>query len=118
MLRSALVSMALLVTSMAQPPRTPDTEAQRAALKKLDFLVGKWSGEARVERGSGEPLELIQTEEAQYKLDGLILTIEGIGKTKPRARLRFRHSVSFLTMMKRERTTCAPITTAAIWRPT
>jgi hypothetical protein len=48
----------------------------------------------------------------------LILTIEGIGKTKPRARLRFRHSVSFLTMMKRERTTCAPITTAAIWRPT
>jgi len=82
MLRSALVCMALLVTSMAQPPRTPDTEAQRAALRKLQFLVGKWSGEARVERGPGEPLELIQTEEAQYKLDGLILTIEGIGKTK------------------------------------
>ena len=82
MLRSALVCMALLVTSMAQPPRTPDTEAQRAALRKLQFLVGKWSGEARVERGSGEPLELIQTEEAQYKLDGLILTIEGIGRTK------------------------------------
>jgi hypothetical protein len=74
--------MALLVTSMAQPPRTPDTEAQRAALKKLDFLVGKWSEEARVQGGPGEPLELIQTEEAQYKLDGLILIIEGIGKTK------------------------------------
>jgi hypothetical protein len=67
---------------MAQPPRVPDLEAQRAALKKLDFLVGKWSGEARVSRGPGEPLELIQTEEAQYKLDGLILVIEGIGKTK------------------------------------
>jgi hypothetical protein len=74
--------MALLVTSMAQPPRTPDTEAQRAAMRKLDFLVGRWSGEARVQRGPGETLELIQTEEAQYKLDGLILTIEGIGKTK------------------------------------
>ena len=74
--------MSLLVTSMAQPPRTPDTEAQRAALRKLDVLVGKWSGEARVERGPGDPLELIQTEEAQYKLDGLILTIEGIGRTK------------------------------------
>jgi len=74
--------MSLLVTSMAQPPRTPDTEAQRAALRKLDVLVGKWSGEARVERGPGDPLELIQTEEAQYKLDGLILIIEGIGKTK------------------------------------
>jgi hypothetical protein len=61
---------------MAQLPRLPNLEAQRAALKKLDFLVGKWSGEARVSRGPGEPLELIQTEEAQYKLDGLI------GKTK------------------------------------
>ena len=82
MLRSVLVGMALLVPCMAQPPRVPDLEAQRAALKKLDFLVGKWSGEARVSRGPGESLELIQTEEAQYKLDGLILVIEGIGKTK------------------------------------
>jgi hypothetical protein len=67
---------------MAQIPRAPDIDTQRAALKKLDFLVGKWSGKARVLRGSGEPLQLIQTEEAQYKLDGLILIIEGIGKTK------------------------------------
>jgi hypothetical protein len=72
---------------MAQPPRTPDTNAQRAALKNLDFLVGKWSGEARVPRGPGEPLELLQTEEAQYKLDGLILMIEGIGKTKAEGRV-------------------------------
>jgi len=82
MLRSVLVCMALLVPCMAQPPRVPDLEAQRAALKKLDFLVGKWSGEARVLRGPGELLDLIQTEEAQYKLDGLILIIEGVGKTK------------------------------------
>jgi hypothetical protein len=74
--------MALLVPRMAQLPRVPDLEAQRAALKKLDFLIGKWSGEARVPRGPGEPLELIQTEEAQYKLDGLILIIEGVGQTK------------------------------------
>lgn len=82
MLRSVLVCMAMLVSCMAQPPRAPDIEAQRAALKKLDFLVGEWSGEARVLRGPDEPLELIQTEDAQYKLDGLILVIEGIGKTK------------------------------------
>jgi hypothetical protein len=72
---------------MAQPPRTPNLDAQRAALKKLDFLVGKWSGEARVLRGPGEPLELNQTEEVQYKLDGLILVIEGIGKTKADGRI-------------------------------
>ena len=51
-------------------------------MKKLSFLIGKWSGEARILRGSGEPLELIQTEEAQYRLGGLVLMIEGIGRSK------------------------------------
>lgn len=68
---------------MAQLPRTPDLDAQRAAMKKLGFLVGKWAGEARLLRGPGEPVVLVQTEEAQFKLDGLILEIEGIGRTQP-----------------------------------
>jgi hypothetical protein len=68
---------------MAQLPRTPNTDEQRAAMKKLGFLAGKWVGEARLLRGPGEPLALVQTEEAQFKLDGLILEIEGLGRTKP-----------------------------------
>src|SRR5215469_9711688 len=67
---------------MAQPPRTPNLETQRSAMQKLSFLVGKWSGEASVRRGPGDPLELIQTEQAEYKLDGLLLLIEGIGRNK------------------------------------
>ena len=67
---------------MAQIPRMPDMGAQRAAMKKLGFLVGKWVGEARLLRGPGEPVVLVQTEEAQFKLDGLILEIEGIGRTE------------------------------------
>jgi hypothetical protein len=67
---------------MAQLLRVPDFAAQREAMKKLAFLVGKWTGEARLSRGATEPVELLQTEEAQYKLDGLILVIEGIGRTK------------------------------------
>jgi hypothetical protein len=51
-------------------------------MKAVGFLVGKWEGEARLWRGPGEPLELLQTEEAQYKLDGLILVIEGVGRAK------------------------------------
>ena len=66
-----------------QLPRTPDLDAQRAAMGRLDFLVGRWAGEARLLRRPGEPLVLEQTEEARYKLDGLILEIEGIGRTKP-----------------------------------
>jgi hypothetical protein len=67
---------------MAQTPHVPDLEAQRAAMKKLEFLVGKWAGEARMLRASGEPVVMIQTEEAQYKLDGLLLMIEGVGLNK------------------------------------
>lgn len=67
---------------MPQLPRVPDLEAQRAAMKKLAFLIGKWAGEARLLRGPTESVELLQTEEAQYKLDGLIVVIEGVGRTK------------------------------------
>jgi hypothetical protein len=67
---------------MAQPLRPPDVEVQRAAMKKLGFLVGEWSGEASVLRGPGQFVELVQTESAQFKLDGLVLVIEGVGRTK------------------------------------
>lgn len=67
---------------MTQLPRTPDTEAQRAAIRKLQFLVGKWDGEARIYRKPDESVVLKQTEEAQFKLGGLLLQIEGIGRTK------------------------------------
>jgi hypothetical protein len=56
-------------------------------MKKLDFLVGKWSGEARMLRPQGEPLVMIQTEEAQYRLDGLILSIEGVGRNRADGKL-------------------------------
>lgn len=68
---------------MAQLPRVPDLKKQLAAMKEVGFLVGKWAGEARLLRGPAESVDLLQTEEAQYKLDGLILVIEGVGRTKP-----------------------------------
>lgn len=66
---------------MSQVPQTPNMEAQRTAMKKLDFLVGEWSGKASAARGPGLVVELAQTETAQFKLGGLILMIEGIGRT-------------------------------------
>jgi len=67
---------------MPPQPRTPDLEAQRAAMKKLDFLVGKWTGQAFILRRAAEAAELFLTEEAAYKLGGLILVIEGMGRAK------------------------------------
>src|SRR5262245_23594227 len=51
-------------------------------MKKLGFLIGKWSGQARAYGAPGGPVELVQTEEVQDKLDGLLLMIEGVGRTK------------------------------------
>lgn len=49
-------------------------------MQKLSFLIGTWSGEARLLRGP-EPVTLTQTEVVQYKLDGLLLVIEGTGRS-------------------------------------
>ncbi len=48
--------------------RKPKTPAPRK-FQKFDVLVGKWSGKTkRPLLGPGEPLDLIQTEEARHKL--------------------------------------------------
>ena len=71
-----------MAARMTQAPRTPNIEAQRTAMKKLGFLVGEWSGEASVLRCPGQFAELAQTESAQFKLDGLVLMIEGVGRNE------------------------------------
>jgi hypothetical protein len=72
----AAVTFAIFLTlkaTMAQTPQTPNIETQRAAMKKLDFLAGEWSGQASAARGPGVVVELNQWESAQFKLGGLIL---------------------------------------------
>ena len=82
-----LAAISLGLACLAQVPRTPDVEAQRAAMKKLSFLIGKWSGEASILRAPGQFVDLSQTEEAEFKLDGLVLMIEGVGRTKSDGKL-------------------------------
>jgi hypothetical protein len=72
---TALLSSVSLVAAAQQPPDT--TTAQREAMHKLSFLAGSWSGPVSVHRGPGDPLHLTQTEKVEYKLDGLVLLIEG-----------------------------------------
>src|SRR5437870_9167917 len=78
----AVLCVLSLVPCLAQPPRVPDLDAQRAAMKKLECLVGKWAGEGRALRGPGELVPFLQTEDVTYKLDGLVLMIEGVGRAK------------------------------------
>ena len=70
-----LVSFSLAL--VAQQPAQSSADIQRESMHKLAFLAGTWSGPVTVIRGPGEPLHLTQTEAVQYKLEGLVMLIEG-----------------------------------------
>jgi len=61
----------------AQQPSVNVADVQREAMHKLAFLSGHWSGPIAVTRGPGEPIHLTQTESVEYKLDGLVMLVEG-----------------------------------------
>jgi len=61
----------------AQQPPSNSVDTQQVAMHKLAFLAGHWSGPVTIVRGPGEPLHLTQTENIEYKLDGLVLLIDG-----------------------------------------
>ena len=73
-----LVALLSLTCGLAaQQPASNGADVQREAMQKLKFLTGRWSGPVTIVRGPGEPLHLTQTEDVQFKLDGLVLLIEG-----------------------------------------
>jgi hypothetical protein len=80
-LSTTLLAAAFMISSSlslaAEQPVSNSVDAQREAMRKLSFLAGHWSGPVTIVRGPGEPLHLTQTEDVQYKLDGLVLLIEG-----------------------------------------
>ncbi|HTV60386.1 MAG TPA: hypothetical protein VMJ93_16050 [Verrucomicrobiae bacterium] len=65
------------LTAAAQQPNSNSIEAQREAMQKLSFLAGQWKGPVTIARGPGEELHLTQTESVEYKLDGLVMLVEG-----------------------------------------
>jgi len=74
----AVACMILFSVSLAaRPLGSNSADAQREAMRKLSPLAGRWSGPVTIVHGSGETLHLTQTEDIEYKLDGLILLIQG-----------------------------------------
>jgi hypothetical protein len=73
---AAALTVLICGAAWAQPAPS-SADVQREAMNKLAFLAGKWSGPVAVIRGPGEPLHLTQTEEIEFKLDGLVMLIEG-----------------------------------------
>jgi hypothetical protein len=68
--------LSLTPVVVAQGPGQAGVDAQREAMRKLSFLAGTWTGPVTIVRGP-QPLHLTQTEQVEYKLDGLVMLIEG-----------------------------------------
>jgi hypothetical protein len=77
MTRLALPVVFLLaaVPAAAQQPGA----ANREAMKKLDYLTGKWKGDATVTQGPKGKMAIKQTEDVEYRLGGTVLLVEGKG---------------------------------------
>ncbi len=74
LLAALMVSLTSLV--VAQGPGQTWVDAQREAMRKLSSLAGSWTGPVTIVRGP-QPLHLTQTDQVEYKLDGLVMLIEG-----------------------------------------
>src|SRR5690348_8762965 len=85
---AVLCWLALACAALAQP-RQPNVKAQAEAMKKLALLVGTWTGDANTARAN-QKIKVRQTEEVAYKLDGLVLLIEGTGRNPESGEVMFR----------------------------
>jgi hypothetical protein len=70
--------LGLAISFPAQSSTSPSIDA----MKKLDFLAGEWKGDGWIEFGPGQRRTFTQSETVQPKLNGLLLQIEGLGKSK------------------------------------
>lgn len=50
-------------------------------MNKLNWLVGEWRGKGWYQTGPNNREEFVNHEVVQSKLDGLVIVIEGLGKT-------------------------------------
>lgn len=75
-----LVIAATFTTPALIAQGRPNVTAQKTAMEKLKFLAGTWKGKATISSADGTQITLQQSEDVRFKLDGLLLLIEGTGR--------------------------------------
>ena len=70
-----LMIIGLITGLRAQPSEAVGKEK----MKIFTALTGRWKGEAFIQTGPGPVQKATMDEDVQYKLDGMIILIEGIG---------------------------------------
>jgi hypothetical protein len=76
-----LTTLSILPAPLVAQPRV-DPGPAIEAVAKAAFLEGDWAGEGWVQMGPGPREEFTQTETVTSMLDGAVLLIEGLGRSK------------------------------------
>jgi hypothetical protein len=79
LLTTLTLSTYAILTAVSSAQTRPDPAAHKAAMQKLKFLEGTWTGDAFISFPAKQ-MTIRQTEVVQYKLDGVVMTIEGTGR--------------------------------------
>jgi hypothetical protein len=74
---AAIAALLLSSSSLIAQRPSDSVAAQKQAMQKLAFIIGRWSGPVTITRGPGQTLHLTQAENVEYKLDGLVLLVQG-----------------------------------------
>lgn len=68
----------------------------REQMNALSHLSGKWRGDARIVQPGGVVVNVTQEETIEYKLDGLVLQVEGVGRNKNEPASISFHALAFI----------------------
>ena len=83
-MRLCCLTLALAITSPAfaqdRNPAAANLASESAALARLDFMLGTWTGTGWMMLGPGHRADFTQTEIVTKKLDGALITIDGDGR--------------------------------------
>lgn len=74
-----IILIAFFSVTLSQAQGTAP-ESLKQEMKKLGYMTGKWKGEATIRQQDGSVLKISQEEIIQYKLEGTVILIEGIGR--------------------------------------
>jgi len=74
----ACLAVLMLGAGSAAAQQQPDGSANRAAISRLSFMLGRWRGEAWMDRG-GRRMQTTMTETVELELDGTVLLVQGRG---------------------------------------
>ncbi|MBZ0110852.1 MAG: hypothetical protein K8J08_00180 [Thermoanaerobaculia bacterium] len=78
----ALLALALPSSVSAQDPPPPASDEGLAAMQEIAFLIGEWHGSGWMRRGPAEPQPFESTETIEGRLDGRVLLVEGLHRSK------------------------------------